>query len=143
MRYYIDQLHKFLQKKKKKIDALVIPTGVNANGTNVSFIRDIKQAFPDIKIIVHNTYLGDPRSNNPESNFAWPVSEEDAVGNVILKVEFAREDAGQVMASNGKNYGLNPAVDRVTINLDGVGQINALRNVLGLAILEERGSRRG
>lgn len=140
IRHWIKKLSEKLKSEGngEKIDAIVAPISMSLNEdmTLINFFKELKEHYPDIKIIVHDPTVSVISHKNEEyRKCIWVENEKDSIYDSATKVVVKRQNDGSVISDDGKDgetYHLQGCVDVVTINKRYEGQYNALRDALEL-----------
>lgn len=148
LRHWIKKLEKDLKQKGESIDAIVVPLGMGLteNETNLYFLKELKERHPNLKVIVHDAYLGF-NANEPDvlktRRAAYPLDQESEVYGVDSNV-LRHGDVDNVRADNGKRYAMHPAIDYLTCghNFTKNMQINVLREALDMEPVQAKGAAR-
>ncbi len=138
---WIDRLEAFVAQKGESIDGLVIPYG-KENSHAVTWIKELKERFPQIKILVTNCDLS---ALLPESEESAPGDEarQRASRYVVPETPEAVIDRGIVRATikaGDAGYTLAEGVDAVTKNQKELVVSNLLRDLLGMERIREQPS---
>ncbi len=145
LRYWINKLDETLQSEGKgeTIDAIVVPIGLSLTESPscINFINELKERYPNIKVIVHQPRLTLANETEQARRFAWAEQDSGSVDNGIQKVIAKRQADGSVKGDNGEAYRFQPGVDMITLNhtFNGSMRQNALRDLLGMERLQEHG----
>jgi hypothetical protein len=112
------------------IDAVVIPQGFGIESeANLRWIKEMKQQFPKLKVMVEDPILSYDRPDARRANrFAEPLSEAAQINTMIRKAVITRDNP---------NYALAEGIDVATRNINDTALANALREMLGMEPLQE------
>lgn len=145
IRYWIKKLDEKLQTEGggETIDAIVLPLSLEQGESSllVEFINTLKERYPDIKVIVHDSIVKVHGKEGDKTNrFVWADNEKGIIRNGNFKVTIRRQEDGSVIGDNGQVYHLQRGVDMVTQNFSGSdkGQQNVLRELLGMEPLQQQ-----
>jgi len=132
---WIEKLRRFLPQGET-IDAVVIPQGYGMeNKTNLRWIKEMKQQFPELKVMVQDPILSyDRPEEDLADRFAAPRSEADQINTMIRKAIITRDNP---------KYALADGIDMATKNIYGLALAKALRGMLGMQPLQEVKQGRG
>lgn len=132
--HWFRQVNEQLATEGEQIDAIVLPYGTQDYPTMHAWLAQVRQQYPQLKVLVTDPHLGEIVGEGASSSFVRPNHEQARITNGIRKASIDRANS---------DYTLNPSVDLVTKNLGELEVANGLRGLLGMPPLAARAASKG